>query len=357
MTVNTSVPGLLLASVRHRYEREPVLRGLDLEIARGEITCLLGPSGCGKTTCLRVAAGLEPIQDGRVEIAGVEVARSGFSVSPERRRVGLMFQDYALFPHLRVVDNVAFGAREGDKAAKRRAAMELLARLGVERYAKDYPHVLSGGEQQRVALARALAPQPVVMLLDEPFSGLDRRLRDRVRTDTLEVLRELSVATLLVTHDSEEAMLMSDSISLMRDGVVVQSGTADELYSRPQSAFAASFFGEVNVIEGMVQNGVVVTPIGTLATPYEDGCQVRVFIRPEGLNLDVGSGDEATAAEAEIIESHMLGPICLVRLKMAGNVAPLTARVNEGGLWETGKRVRIRLDPERSFVFPASQEM
>jgi len=357
MTVNASVPGLLLASVSHRYEREPVLRGLDLEIARGEITCLLGPSGCGKTTCLRVAAGLEPIQEGRVEIAGVEVARSGFSVPPERRQVGLMFQDYALFPHLRVVDNVAFGVREGDKAAKRRDAMELLARLGVERYAKDYPHVLSGGEQQRVALARALAPQPVVMLLDEPFSGLDRRLRDRVRTDTLEVLRELSVATLLVTHDSEEAMLMSDSISLMRDGVVVQSGTADELYSRPESAFVASFFGEVNVIEGMAQNGVVATPIGTLATPYEDGCQVRVFIRPEGLNLDAGPGDEATTAEAEIIESHMLGPICLVRLKMAGNVAPLTARVNEGGLWETGKRVRIRLDPERSFVFPASQEM
>ena len=357
MTVNAAVPGLLLASVSHRYEREPVLRGLDLEIARGQITCLLGPSGCGKTTCLRVAAGLEPIQEGRVEIAGVEVARSGFSVPPERRQVGLMFQDYALFPHLRVVDNVAFGVREGAKAAKRRVAMELLARLGVERYAKDYPHVLSGGEQQRVALARALAPQPVVMLLDEPFSGLDRRLRDRVRTDTLEVLRELSIATLLVTHDSEEAMLMSDSISLMRDGAIVQSGTADELYSQPESAFAASFFGEVNVIEGIAQNGVVVTPIGTLATLHKDGCKVRVFIRPEGLSLDAGLNDEVTTAEAEIVESHMLGPICLVRLKMRGNFAPLTARVNEGGLWETGKRVRIRLDPERSFVFPASQEM
>jgi len=143
----------------------------------------------------------------------------------------------------------------------------------------------------------------------------------------------------------------------MRDGFVVQSGTAAELYSRPESAFAASFFGEVNVIEGMAQNGVVATPIGTLATPYKDGCQVRVFIRPEGLNLDAGPGDDAVTAEAEIVESHMLGPICLVRLKMEGNFAPLTARVNEGGLWETGKRVRIRLDPEHSFVFPASQEM
>jgi len=357
MTVNAAVPGLLFAGVSHRYDREPVLRGLDLEIAPGEITCLLGPSGCGKSTSLRVAAGLEPIQEGRVEIADVEVARPGFSVPPERRRVGLMFQDYALFPHLRVVDNVAFGVREGDKAAKRRAATELLARLGVERYAKDFPHVLSGGEQQRVALARALAPRPVVMLLDEPFSGLDRRLRDRVRTDTLEVLRELSVATLLVTHDSEEAMLMADRIALMRDGVIVQSGTAAELYSRPESAFAASFFGEANVIEGTAQSGVVATPMGTMAAPYEDGCQVRVFIRPEGLNLDAGPGGQAISAEAEIIESHMLGPICLVRLKVAGNFEPLTARVNEGGLWKTGKRVRIRLDPERSFVFPASQEM
>ncbi|MDA0231580.1 MAG: ABC transporter ATP-binding protein [Proteobacteria bacterium] len=357
MTVNAAAPGLLLAGVSHRYGHEPVLRGLDLEIARGEITCLLGPSGCGKSTSLRVAAGLEPIQEGRVEIAGVEVARPGFSVPPERRRVGLMFQDYALFPHLRVVDNVAFGVREGDKAAKRRAAMELLARLGVERYAKDFPHVLSGGEQQRVALARALAPRPVVMLLDEPFSGLDRRLRDRVRTDTLDVLRELSVATLLVTHDSEEAMLMSDRIALMRDGAIVQSGTAAELYSRPESAFAASFFGEVNVIEGTAQGGAVATSMGTLAAPFKDGCQVRVFIRPEGLNLDAELGDQAAGAVAEIVASHMLGPSWLVRLKLAGNIEPLTARVNEGGLWKTGKTVRIRLDPERSFVFPASQEM
>ncbi len=357
MTSENAAPGLVLEGVSHRYGREPVLRGLDLEIARGEIVCLLGPSGCGKTTCLRVAAGLEPIQQGRVEIAGADVDRPGFSVPPERRRVGLMFQDYALFPHLRVVDNVAFGVREGDKAAKRRVAMELLARLGVEGYARDFPHVLSGGEQQRVALARALAPRPVVMLLDEPFSGLDRRLRDRVRNDTLDVLRELSVATLLVTHDSDEAMLMADRIALMRSGSIVQSGTASELYCRPESAFAASFFGEVNVIEGTAQGGAVATPMGTLAAPYRDGCRVRVFIRPEGLSLTADSGAESAGAGAEIVESHLLGPARLVRLKLDGDSAPLTARINDGALWKAGKRVRIRLDPERSFVFPASQEM
>ncbi len=353
MTAESAMaPGLLMEGISHCYGREPVLRGLDLEIARGEIVCLLGPSGCGKTTSLRVAAGLEPIQEGRVEIAGVEVSRPGHSVPPERRRVGLMFQDYALFPHLRVIDNVAFGLSEGDKSAKRRTAKDLLARLGVEGYAQDFPHVLSGGEQQRVALARALAPRPVVMLLDEPFSGLDRRLRDRVRNDTLDVLREMSVATLLVTHDAEEAMLMADRIALMRDGGIVQSGTASELYAHPESAFAAAFFGDVNVLDGVARGGEVDTPLGSLAAPYVDGCRVRIYVRHEGLHLT----DESGGATAEIVESHMLGPASLVRVRPDGEIGPLTARTSDGPLWKAGKRVRIRLDPERSFVFPASQE-
>jgi len=350
-------PGLLMAGITHRYGQEPVLRGLNLTIALGEITCLLGPSGCGKTTSLRVAAGLEPIQEGSVKIAGTEVSRPGYAVPPERRRVGLMFQDYALFPHLRVVDNVAFGLREGDKSFKRRSAMELLARLGVEGYARDFPHVLSGGEQQRVALARALAPRPVVMLLDEPFSGLDRRLRNQVRNDTLDVLREMAVATLLVTHDAEEAMLMADQIVLMRNGAIVQSGNASEFYAHPESAFAATFFGEVNILQGIAQGGAVTTPIGTLAAPYQDGCPLRVFVRPEGLQLMDEQSAKNDDAVAEIVETHLLGSARLLRLKLDSEIAPLTARTSDGPPWKAGKRVRIRLDPERSFVFPASQEI
>ncbi len=357
MTVARAVaPGLLMEGITHRYGQEVVLQGLDLTIARGEITCLLGPSGCGKTTSLRVAAGLEPIQEGRVDIAGMEVSRPGYAVPPERRRVGLMFQDYALFPHLRVIDNVAFGLREGDKSTKQRTAMEVLARLGVGDYARDFPHILSGGEQQRVALARALAPRPLLMLLDEPFSGLDRRLRDQVRNDTLDILREMSIATLLVTHDAEEAMLMADRIVLMRNGSIVQSGTASELYAHPESAFATAFFGEVNMLEGVAQGGAVATPMGTLAAPYQDGFQVRVYVRPEGLHLVEEIGGEGDGIGAEILESHMLGPARLLRLKPDGEIAPLTARTSDGSLWKTGKRVRIQLDPERSFVFPASQE-
>ena len=350
------MPGLLMEGISHRYGRDSVLHGLDLTIARGEITCLLGPSGCGKTTSLRVVAGLEPIQGGRVDIAGMEVSRPGYLVRPEHRRVGLMFQDYALFPHMRVIDNVAFGLREGDKSSKQSAAMELLTRLGLECYARDFPHALSGGEQQRVALARALAPRPIVMLLDEPFSGLDRRLRDQVRNDTLDILREMSVATLLVTHDAEEAMLMADRIVLMREGSIVQSGTASELYAQPESAFATSFFGEVNVLEGIAQGGRVATPMGTLAAPYQDGIQVRVYVRPEGLRLMEEFGGEEDNAGAEILESHMLGPARLIRLKPDDEIGSLTARTIDGPQRETGKRVRIRLDPERSFVFPATQE-
>jgi iron(III) transport system ATP-binding protein len=196
----------------------------------------------------------------------------------------------------------------------------------------------------------------MVMLLDEPFSGLDRRLREQVRNDTVAVLRELSVTTLLVTHDAEDAMLMADRIALMRAGAIVQSGTASELYSQPESAFAASFFGDVNVIEGIAQGGSVATPMGTLAAPYQDGCKVRVFVRPEGLSLSAENND-TSGAGAEIVESHMLGPTCLVRLDLEGEFGPLEARINDGTPWQAGKRVRIRLDPERSFVFPASQEM
>ena len=216
---NNITPGLRIEAVSHRYGREPVLRGLSLDIARGEIVCLLGPSGCGKSTTLRVAAGLEPIQEGRVEIAGKEVARPGFSVPPEHRRVGLMFQDYALFPHLRVIDNVAFGVREGDKAAKRGVAMELLSRLGVDGYAQDFPHVLSGGEQQRVAVARAVAKRPDVLLCDEPTGALDSQTGVTVLEVLEQVNRELGTTTILITHNAVIAGLADRVISFV-DGQV-----------------------------------------------------------------------------------------------------------------------------------------
>ena len=222
----------LSVSFRTPHGQVHALRDINLDIPDGEFTVLVGPSGCGKTTCLRVAAGLEPIQEGRVEIAGVEVARSGFSVPPERRRVGLMFQDYALFPHLRVVDNVAFGVREGDRAAKRHAAMELLARLGVERYAKDYPHVLSGGEQQMLAIGRALMSRPKLILFDEPSLGLAPNL---VKT-TFEIVSEIrsqGVTVLMVEQNAFAALKLCDRSYLLESGKITLEGTGTELKDDP----------------------------------------------------------------------------------------------------------------------------
>ena len=209
---------LALEGIHHAYDAAPVVKGVDLVVGPGEIMCLLGPSGCGKTTLLRIAAGLERQSAGRVLIDGEEVAGPHRFVAPEKRRIGLMFQDYALFPHVRAIDNVGFGLTATPRAERRRVAFAMLERLGLAALANAYPHELSGGEQQRVALARALAPAPRAMLLDEPFSGLDERLREQVRDDTLRFLHEAGVPIVLVTHDADEALQMADQIALMRDG-------------------------------------------------------------------------------------------------------------------------------------------
>ncbi|MBP0649592.1 ABC transporter ATP-binding protein, partial [Mycobacterium tuberculosis] len=194
--------------VAHAYEAIPSVRGVDLSVAAGEIVCLLGQSGCGKTTLLRLVAGVERPTEGRIAIGGRDVAAGAVFVPPERRGVGLVFQDYALFPHMTILANVRFGLTAMAAADAEREALQALARVGMERYAYDYPHELSGGQQQRVALARAIAPRPAILLMDEPFSGLDRRLRDQVRDETLTVLRETRATALVVTHDPEEAMRM-----------------------------------------------------------------------------------------------------------------------------------------------------
>lgn len=350
------VARLELAGITHAYGRKPVLNGVDLSIAPGEILCLLGPSGCGKSTTLRIAAGLETVQNGQVMIDGIEVASPDHFIPPERRSVGLMFQDLALFPHLTVRDNVAFGlGREKNAETRRGIAQALLNRVGLERYAAQYPHTLSGGEQQRVALARALAPEPSVLLLDEPFSSLDRRLREQVRDETLALLAEHAVATLLVTHDAEEALFMADRIAVMQKGRIVQVGAGAELYDHPSNAFVARFLGEVNSFTARVTKGGLETPLGRLATTLADGSEAEALVRPEGLTL-LRNGAAGDAAAAKVETVHLLGASSLIRVRMDGFQGTLLLRMSHRDVPQVDETVRIRLDPSQCFVFPAKQE-
>jgi iron(III) transport system ATP-binding protein len=344
---------LRLTGIRHAYAGREVIRGVDLHVRPGEILCLLGPSGDGKTTLLRLVAGLEPLQTGRIELGGVVVGEPGREVPPEQRHVGFVFQDYALFPHLTVAENVAFGLHRIPRGERNWAVTEALARVGLETYANAYPHMLSGGQQQRVALARALAPRPQVVLLDEAFASLDARLREQVRDDTLHVLQTAGIPAMIVTHDAEEAMFLADRIALMRGGRVVQLGRPEELYLAPTDPFVATFLGEVNRLPAMLRGGRVETPIGALpvrfGTDLGEG-PVEVLLRPEGLLVQAEGG-----TPAEVEACRLLGATTLVHLAVAdgkGGVLHLHARLPPGTRLARGQRVTVAMDPERAFVFP-----
>lgn len=345
---------LTMHDIHHAYGHQTAVAGIDLTVRQGEVVCLLGPSGCGKTTLLRIVAGLELLQRGHVAVNGQSLGRP--HVPPERRNVGLAFQESALFPHLNVLKNVTFGLDSLPARRRRERAMELLAQLGMEGYADSYPHTLSGGQQQRVALARALAPEPSLMLLDEPFSSLDARLRDRIRDDTLHVLKKLDAGALLVTHDPEEAMFMADRIALMRDGHIVQTGTPRELYCEPAEPFVVTFFGSVNELAGEVQNGRVVTPAGEVMAPeLAEGEPAWVMIRPEALRVEVLE-EPATPSHSHVVMAKLLGRTSLLHIcahGADGHEAHLHAQVPGVFLPKEGQPVTFRLDPSQVFVFPA----
>ncbi len=360
---------LSLEGVSHAFDGVPVVVDVDLTITPGELMCLVGPSGCGKTTILRIAAGLEELQRGRVVIHGRVVADGAVQVPPEEREVGLVFQDFALFPHLRVEENAGFGLVGLGAAARRARAREVLAQVGMAGFAASYPHVLSGGQQQRVALARALAPRPRLMLLDEPFSGLDTRLREQIRDQTLHVLKSGGATTLLVTHDSEEAMFMGDRIAVMREGRVIQVGTPVDIYCRPACAFVAGFFSEVNRLEGIVADQRVRTPFGALAAPdLRSGDPAQILIRPEALGVAPAEGGEAQAAAAgdgkghakgRVITARLLGRSSLVHMGVAGadgKELHLHARVPGRFLPAEGSLIDVALDESMAFVFPADDD-
>ena len=359
-TALTSCAGanaLDMAGISHAFGTLLAVDDLSLTVASGELVCLLGPSGCGKTTVLRIAAGLEAQQRGTVEVEGRRVADDTVFVPPEERGVGLVFQDFALFPHLSVLDNVAFGLRALPGSERRSRALEALEQVGMAGSAAAYPHTLSGGQQQRVALARALAPKPRVMLLDEPFSGLDSRLRNQIRDDTLHVLKESGAATLMVTHDPEEAMFMADRVALMRAGRLEQAGRPTDLYFAPANAFVAGFFGEINEMSGCVRDGAVATPFGAVSAPGDlaEGTRVEVLIRPEALRLQPLADASEGAGRARVMASRMLGRSSLVHLSVdgeAGGDLHLHARIPGRFLPAEHEVLAVHLDRTQAFVFP-----
>ena len=339
---------LTLENISHGYHGKQTVSGLSLTVEPGEVLCLLGPSGSGKTTLLRVVAGIEAQTSGRVLLNDREIAGPDLFLPPEKRGIGLMFQDFALFPHMTILDNVRFGLTALEAQAARSEAMVALDRVGLTHYADKYPHVLSGGEQQRVALARALAPRPAVILMDEPFSGLDSRLKDSVRADTLAILREARATAIVVTHDAEEAMRMADRIALLRGGRLVQVGSSDDLYRRPVDIFTASFFSEVNLFESVVREGRVETPLGQFsANGIKEGRAVDVAVRLQGVRL---AGDGA-GVPARVLSRRFLGVVDFFTFAVAGSEEPVRARIRDDGIPEGLRDVALSVNERDILVF------
>ncbi|MEM7470860.1 MAG: ABC transporter ATP-binding protein [Pseudomonadota bacterium] len=351
---------LELKHITKTYGDTRVVDDLSLSISPGQVTCLLGPSGCGKSTTLRMVAGVERQSEGEIYFDGELICGATRSLPPEARPVGLMFQDFALFPHLSVAQNVGFGIN-ADRAQVKARVGQLLERVGMSAHHDAYPHQLSGGEQQRVALARAIAPRPKVMLMDEPFSGLDNRLRDGIRDETLSVLKEEGAAVLLVTHEPDEAMRMGDEIALMRAGRIVQRGNPYNLYNAPVDKKAAGFFSDINVIQGVSNGALTETAFGQFLTPgLKDGQPVEIIIRPQHLRIDFdrhGRGPNATPQEGVpargiVKRARFMGRESLVEFEMEFDGSTLSATVPALFLPKPGTPLWLAMRRDRCFVFP-----
>jgi iron(III) transport system ATP-binding protein len=357
------VPRLEIRHLVRSFGGRRVVDDVSLRVMPGQVTCLLGPSGCGKSTTLRMIAGVEMQDSGEIYVDGSLICDTIFRVPPERRSIGLMFQDFALFPHLSVGANVAFGLK-GPKAEKRARAQDMLDRVELGRFIDAYPDSLSGGEQQRVALARALAPRPKIMLMDEPFSGLDNRLRDGIRDDTLALLKEEDTAVLLVTHEPNEAMRMADEIALMRDGRIVQQGAPYNVYTRPVDRAAVAFFSDTNVLKARVEGALAMTPFGRFLAPgVPDGTDVDIVFRPQHVRIDFDRGaapaptpKEGTPARAEVVRSRFMGSESLVEFRLQDAGVMLKATVPNVFLPSPGTVLFLRVPRDRCFVFPASRQ-
>ncbi|BAU49443.1 iron ABC transporter ATP-binding protein [Sulfurifustis variabilis] len=343
---------LTLSEIECRYDDALVVRGLSMEVARGTIACLLGPSGCGKTTVLRAIAGFHPVDRGEIRLSGRVVSRPGFVLPPERRRLGMVFQDHALFPHLTVADNVGFGLRRAAAAVRRKTVERVLETVGLAAMARRYPHELSGGQQQRVALARALAPQPDLILLDEPFSNLDVELRERLSGEVHDILKRQGTTAVLVTHDQHEAFALGEQIGVMREGRILQWDTAYNLYHEPNCRFVADFIGQGVFLPGtLLAPDTVETELGIYrgnrAYPWGKGARIEVLLRPDDIVPDPDGPLRAAVTQKAFKGAEILYTL---RLSSGGNVLALFPSHADHPI---GALVGVRVQADHLVAFPS----
>ncbi|KAB1188278.1 MULTISPECIES: ABC transporter ATP-binding protein [Haloferax] len=349
---------LELDGVSKSYGAETVIEELSLAVEEGEILTLLGPSGCGKTTTLRLIAGLDHPDGGEIRLNGTPVSGNGSFTAPEERGVGVVFQEFALFPHLTAAENIAFGLKDLDKAERDARVQELLDLVGLETQGGSYPDELSGGQQQRVALARSLAPEPAILLLDEPFSNLDVDLRVQMREEVRRILKEAGVTAVSVTHDQEEAMSISDRVAVMNDGDLEQIGEPEQVFQHPESRFVAGFLGYAGFLPGHISGDVVETELGSVTreqihglAPEYDETDIDILVRPDDVSAHACEGE----GHGEVVGKRYLGPTILYEVALDGG-DNLLCMHNHDETVPTDGRVEVTLDAGHELAwFPREQ--
>jgi iron(III) transport system ATP-binding protein len=342
---------LKIKGIQKAFGDQVVIDGIDLDVREGEFVALLGPSGSGKTTMLRLIAGFEDADGGEIRLANRIVVHDTISVPPERRKIGMVFQDYALFPHLSVRENVAFGLPRGK--ARQGRVEEVLERVGLGPWIDQMPHFLSGGQQQRVALARALAPNPSIVMLDEPFSNLDPALRGYVRADVRRILQEAGVTAILVTHDQEEALSIADRIAVLFNGKIDQFGSPEDVYERPSTREVAAFIGDAQFLPGVAENGTVTSELGTLDLLEPAEGEVDLLLRPEMITVSPYN-DDPTAIAGTVTTRRFFGRDQQINVMLTSGTE-ITARIPTINRFTAGELVAITVD-RPVLTFPAIEE-